>query len=244
MIGLGPAATKAWIPSPVDCQGIPVIFSDTFHFCLVSFWGGLLGVDWDVLWYPRVLYTAFIVFICLSVCCSDWLIFFSLSSRSVISSALSSLLFIAFISAFVLASEFSHFNPLYSFWFLSTVICISTGWLSSFSIFFFFAVLGFHSRLRAFSRSSSWGLFPSCSLGFLPRWLLLWCPGWAALRRVESSWARDWTCAPCTDRWILYHWTTSGDLQFLVTSLLNLGSGRLEDVCFIVCSFKGILLIF
>ena len=52
----------------------------------------------------------------LSFCLLFWLlIFFSLSSRSVISSALSSLLFIAFISAFVLTSDFSHFSPLYSF---------------------------------------------------------------------------------------------------------------------------------
>lgn len=40
---------------------------------------------------------------------------FSLSSRSGISSALSSLLFITFSSAFVLTSELSHLDPLYSF---------------------------------------------------------------------------------------------------------------------------------
>ena len=55
---------------PLDCQGIPVISSDTFHFSVVSFWDSLLGVDWDVLCYSGVLYIAFIVFICLSVCCS------------------------------------------------------------------------------------------------------------------------------------------------------------------------------
>ena len=25
---------------------------------------------------------------------------------------------------------------------------------------------------------------------------------------MRSSWTRDWTCASCTGRWILYHWAT------------------------------------
>ena len=54
-------------------------------------------------------------FVFLSAVLIDWWIFFSLSSRSGISSALSSLLFIAFSSAFVLTSEFSHLDPLCSF---------------------------------------------------------------------------------------------------------------------------------
>ena len=64
-------SSKSMDSQPLDCQGIPVIFSDPFHFSFMSFWDCLLGVDWDVLCYPRVLYIAFIVFICLSVCCSD-----------------------------------------------------------------------------------------------------------------------------------------------------------------------------
>ena len=50
-------------------------------------------------------------FICLSVCFSDWVIPVILSSRSFIcSSALFSLLFIAFSSSFVSADEFSNIN--------------------------------------------------------------------------------------------------------------------------------------
>ena len=75
-------------------------------------------------------------------------------------------------------------------------------WLSSFSVLFVVvAVLGLRGCLRALSRCSSWGLFPSCSVGFPLKWLLLsWRPGSVALRPVESSWTRDWTCAPCIGR--------------------------------------------
>ena len=24
---------------------------------------------------------------------------------------------------------------------------------------------------------------------------------------MDSSWTRDWTCVPCTGKWILHHWT-------------------------------------
>ena len=76
-------------------------------------------------------------------------------------------------------------------------------------------MLGLRGCLRVLSHCSTWGLFPSCSVGFPLRWLLSsWRPGSVALRHVESSWTRDWTCAPCIGRWVLYHWTTSRVLQY------------------------------
>ena len=46
--------------------------------------------------------------------------------------------------------------------------------------------------------------FCSCSTQAQQLWLL----GLVALRPVESSWTRDSTCVPCSDRWILIHCTT------------------------------------
>ena len=40
------------------------------------------------------------------------------------------------------------------------------------------------------------------------RFQWLWYTGLAALQNVESSWIRDQTHVPCTDRWILTHCTT------------------------------------
>ena len=38
--------------------------------------------------------------------------------------------------------------------------------------------------------------------------LQMWYPGLVALRRVGSSWTRDWTHVPCISRQILIHCTT------------------------------------
>ena len=37
---------------------------------------------------------------------------------------------------------------------------------------------------------------------------MLWCTGLVPLRHVESAHTRDWTCIPCTGRWIPNHWIT------------------------------------
>ena len=37
---------------------------------------------------------------------------------------------------------------------------------------------------------------------------------WVAISFFRgSSWPRDWTCASCISRWILYHWTTREALK-------------------------------
>ena len=80
----------------------------------------------------HILLSFFFSFSFFFLCCSDWVISIFLSSSSLIhSSALSSLLFIAFSSAFVPENEFSNFN-----WLLFIVSNSLLQWLAFLSIAF------------------------------------------------------------------------------------------------------------
>ena len=80
----------------------------------------------------------------------------------------------------------------------------------------FLAAVGLHCFVRAFSSCDQQRLL----LVAVHRLLLLrstgavvvarglWSMGLVARRHVESSQTRDLTHVPCTDRWILIHWTT------------------------------------
>ena len=82
-------------------------------------------------------------------------------------------------------------------------------------LFFFFLMFIFYcvGSLFCTLAFSSWG-----KQGLLSSWNGFACCGARAQKlrhtslappqRVESSQARDWTCVPCIDRWILNHWTT------------------------------------
>ena len=117
-------------------------------------------------------------------------------------------------------SVFYFFNHIFrtSFFFCSKfLLCIA----SFFYVFFlwlcwvFVALHGLSLVVVSRGCSASW------RSGFSLQQLLSWSTGSRALRlsgcgpwtvvaprRVRSGQARDWTCVPCTGRWIGIHWAT------------------------------------
>ena len=102
-----------------------------------------------------------------------------------------------------------HHQLLFTFCHKGGVICISE--VIDIVYFFFLAALGFRCRSKAFSSHVDQGLFSSCGAQDshcrgctreVPVPQKLWS-NLAAPRHVESSQTRDWTCVPCTSRWIL-----------------------------------------
>ena len=73
-------------------------------------------------------------------------------------------------------------------------------------------------RLSLVAASRGYSLAVGQELGMSVASLVLWSTdsraqaqeSLVARRHVESSWTRDQTHVPCTGRWILRHWTTSG----------------------------------
>ena len=79
----------------------------------------LLCTDWHTLYYPIGLIYCFHFFICLFVCCSYWVIFIILPSRSFIHFLYHSVCYLLpFNLALISANEFSSFS-----WFLFIVTC-------------------------------------------------------------------------------------------------------------------------
>ena len=112
---LGPSVLpESWYLFPIDLESfqtwfLQIYFQSPFVFLLLL--ESLLCIDWPALFYPIDLILLSWFFIWFSVCCPDWVISITFSSKSLIhSSALFILLFSAFYSVCVSANEFSNFS--------------------------------------------------------------------------------------------------------------------------------------
>ena len=102
------------------------IFDSQFSF----FPSGIpLCVDRHTLYYPTDLIYCFFFHTCLSVCHSDWMISIILFSRSLICSALFSLIFMVFNLSFISAVELLNFD-----WLLFTVSSSLLQWSEFLSV--------------------------------------------------------------------------------------------------------------
>ena len=84
-----------------------------------------------------------------------------------------------------------------------------TGGYSLFVVRDLIVVASFFEELQG-KQTQQWQCIGSAvamhTLSSCNAWAQLWRTGLVAARNVETSWTRDWTCVPCTGRWILNHW--------------------------------------